>query len=280
MEALFTLETLGVLATLIFLQAVLGFDNLLYISIESKRAPADKQAQTRRMGIILAVVLRLVLLFVIMSVLDAFKAPLFGLRTGIVDGEFNLKAVIFLLGGAFIMYTALKEIMHMLAVHDLEHGAKQSPKSMAQVVTWIVVMNLVFSFDSILSMLPLTEFYTVGPDGTLIDGGYWPRFTVLAIAVLTSGAVMLLLADRVSAFLAKNRMYEVLGLFVLLIVGVLLLGEGGHVAHMKLAGYAVEPMSKATFYFSIIVLFIVEIAQTRYKRRLMAQAKAERGHHG
>ena len=89
---------------------------------------------------------------------------------------------------------------------------------------------------------------------------------------------MLVLADTVSEFITKNRKYEVLGLFILLIVGIVLLGEGGHNAHLLLFGYPVEPMAKSTFYFSIAVLVLVDIIQSGYQRKLdverSAQAKA------
>ena len=81
--------------------------------------------------------------------------------------------------------------------------------------------------------------------------------------------------DRVSAFLSANRMYEVLGLFVLFIVGVMLVSEGGHLAHIKLYGYAVEPMAKSTFYFVLVVLLLVDFVQSRYQRKLMAQKVRE-----
>jgi predicted tellurium resistance membrane protein TerC len=83
---------------------------------------------------------------------------------------------------------------------------------------------------------------------------------------------MFLVADSVSSFLEKNRMYEVLGLFVLLIVGVVLLGEGGHKADLQFFGYHVEAMSKTTFYFSIVVLFIVELIQSKYQKKLLKRA--------
>ena len=121
-------------------------------------------------------------------------------------------------------------------------------------------MNLIFSFDSILSAIAITDI-----------------FILLVIAILSSGVAMLVLADRVTEFLERNRMYEVLGLFILLIVGVVLLGESGtaaaHAMHddnlqVKLFGYPLIPMSKSTFYFSVAVLFIVEFIQTRYQRKL------------
>jgi len=88
---------------------------------------------------------------------------------------------------------------------------------------------------------------------------------------------MIWLADHVSTFLAKNRMFEVLGLFVLLIVGIMLLSEGGHLAHLKLFGGEVTPMTKTTFYFVITVLVIVDLVQSRYQRRLLARRNATRG---
>ena len=119
-------------------------------------------------------------------------------------------------------------------------------------------MNLVFSFDSILSALALTDV-----------------FLVMATAIVISGILMLVLADRVSEFLAANRMYEVLGLFVLFIVGIMLVSEGGHLAHLKLFGYAVEPMAKSTFYFVLVVMLLVDIVQGRYRQKLLAQKQLE-----
>ena len=87
---------------------------------------------------------------------------------------------------------------------------------------------------------------------------------------------MITLADTVSSFLERNRMYEVLGLFVLFIVGILLVSEGGHLAHLKLFGYAVEPMAKSTFYFVLAVLLVVDIVQSRYQRKLLAQKALEK----
>lgn len=260
MIELFTIDNLANLSVLIFLQAVLGFDNLLYISIESKRAPASQQAAVRRWGIIIAVALRVVLLFVMIKLINTLTAPFFHLNLpGIIEGEFNFSTIVFLFGGGFIMYTAVKEITHMLTVQDLEHeGDSASKKSAASVIAIIVFMNLIFSFDSILSALAITDV-----------------FVVLAIAIITSGIAMLVLADHVSEFLQRNRKYEILGLFILLIVGVVLLGEGGHLAHLKLFGFAVEPMSKATFYFSIVVLVAVDVVQSGYQKKLRAnQAKS------
>ncbi len=256
MADLFTFANFANLGVLIFLQAVLGFDNLLYISIESRRAPPEEQARVRKLGILIAVALRIVLLFVMMQLIEALEAPFFTLNwTGVIEGNFNFSVLVFLFGGAFIMYTAVKEISHLLVIENIETSMdEQKSKSAASVILMIVFMNLIFSFDSVLSALAITDV-----------------FLVLATAILISGVGMMLLADTVAEFIKKNRMYEVLGLFVLLIVGIVLLGEGGHVGELKLFGFAVQPLDKTTFYFSIAVLFIVQAIQSRFQKKLALQ---------
>ena len=269
MADLLTIENLGNLLMLCFLQAVLGFDNLLYISIESQRAPVAQQRAVRFWGIVLAVALRVVLLFVMVRLLDSLTDPFFVMTwTGVLEGAVNFATLVFILGGIFIIYTAVKEIAHMLSMDHLGHDVEEKRgKSGLQVIALIVTMNLIFSFDSVLSAVAITDV-----------------FPVLATAILLSGAAMLVLADGVTAFLEKNRMYEVLGLFILLIVGVVLLGEAGvaaaHAMHddtmgIKIFGYALIPMSKTTFYFAVIVLFAAEFLQSGYKRKLEAERHAE-----
>jgi predicted tellurium resistance membrane protein TerC len=159
----------------------------------------------------------------------------------------------------------------MLAIEHLDTDVEhKSSKSAAQVVMLIVFMNLIFSFDSVLSALAITDV-----------------FIILATAIILSGLAMLLLADTVTRFLEANRMYEVLGLFILLIVGIVLLGEAGqaaaHAMHddslaLKFFGYEVVPMSKTTFYFSVVVLVAVEIIQSGYTRKLNAERRTASKH--
>ena len=259
MEGLFTLDNLFTLVMLIFLQIVLGFDNLLYISIESKRVRADQQSFVRKAGLGLAIIFRLILLFVILKAVELFREKLFGLDlNGFVEGAFNLHALIVLGGGLFIIYTAIKEIQHMLAVEEIDQVNGGQLRSVAVSIIMIILMNLVFSFDSILSAMALTKV-----------------FILMATAIVISGLLMIMMADHVAEFLKKNRMYEVLGLFILLIVGIMLLSEGGHLAHLHLFGHPVEPMAKTTFYFVILTLVIVDLIQSRYQKKLLAQKGRE-----
>ncbi len=238
---------------------MLGFDNLLYVAIESKRAPEASQKRVRQLGIGMAIVLRIILLFVVLQAIELFQDILFSIKLpGWVEGQFSGHALIVLFGGGFIIWTALKEIVHMLAVHHIEGDEKGGYKSVTSVVISIIFMNLVFSFDSILSAIALTDV-----------------FIIMAIAIILTGILMIVMADQVAEFLKKNRMYEVFGLFILFIVGILLVSEGGHLAHIKLMDQPVEAMSKSTFYFVLIVLILVDVVQSRYQQKLMKQHERE-----
>lgn len=257
-EGIFTFGGLFTLGMLILLQIVLGFDNLLYISIESKRVPEDDQSRVRRLGIGLAIVFRIALLFVLIWLIDLLRDPFFTFESAFATGAISGHSVIVIFGGAFILWTALKEIYHLLAEHDVTDASHKSATStVAKSVTLIVIMNLVFSFDSILSAMALTK-----------------DFAIMATAIVFSGALMILLADQVAEFLKKNRMYEVLGLFILLIVGVMLVSEGGHLAELAFFGHHVTPMAKSTFYFVLAVLIIVDIVQSKYQKRLLEKKAA------
>ncbi len=268
----FSASGLFTLLMLLMLQAVLGFDNLLYISIESKRVGPEHASKVRRWGIGLAVALRVILLVIIVNVFTLLAEPLFKIGlTGFIEGNFTLQALVTLIGGAFIIYTAIKEITHLLAVDHIEHSEGSKAKSVTQAIIMIVIMNLVFSFDSILSAMAIAN--TKETIGGEVHTEY--QIWIMSIAIIASGIVMMLMADYVSDFLKKNRMYEVLGLFILFLVGVLLVTEGAHLAHLKLFTFPIDAMSKSSFYLVVGVLVLSDIISTNYQKRLWAQREAE-----
>lgn len=246
-------ELIVPLLVLIFLQLVLGVDNLLYISIESGRAPKDKQKMVRFWGLGIAIFLRIGLLVALVSLVQAFQKPILKLDIEkIIHFDYNIHGLIVLVGGAFIMYTAVKEIWHMLS---FKHGGAEigeaKPKSVKKVIFMIVIMNLIFSFDSVLSAMAITK-------------NIW----IQIIAVVVGGILMIVLSEKVSQFLKKNRKFEVLGLFILFIVGIMLISESAHSAHMELFGYELTAMNKPTFYLILFTLVIVDILQTRYQKKI------------
>lgn len=270
MADLFTLEALFTLFMLILLQAVLGFDNLLYIAIESgKVGDPEKARKVRTWGIGLAVLFRIVLLVIIVQLFGLLAEPLFSVHLAkFMSGEFTLQAIVTLAGGGFIIYTAVKEIHHLLSVDHIEHSEGSGRRSVAKAVALIVLMNLVFSFDSILSAMAIAS--EKAADGTVTY-----QVPLMVIAIVLSGIAMIVLADTVTDFLKKNRMYEVLGLFILFLVGVLLVTEGAHLAHLKLFGFPIDAMSKSSFYLVVGVLIVTDILSNNYQKRLWAQKEAE-----
>ena len=191
-ETLFSISGLLTLGMLIVLQAVLGFDNLLYISIESKRVEESKQSLVRKWGIGLAIVFRIILLFVVVNLIKMLEEPFVNLVSHPLEMHVSGHALIVICGGAFILWTAIKEIYHLLAISDLEgHGSGgKAGNSVGKAIGLIVAMNLVFSFDSILSAMALTK-----------------SFEIMATAIILSGLLMIWMADHVAEFLKKNRMY-------------------------------------------------------------------------
>lgn len=255
----FSAGNLLTLLMLVILQIVLGVDNLLYISLESQNVPQNKQRLVRWTGIGIAIVLRILLLFLLVSLIDNFQKPLFSIMSGnFIEGEFNVHALIVFIGGGFIMYTAVKEIWHMISLDDNEIKPDVKSKSINNAIFMIVLMNIIFSVDSTLSAIALTK-------------NIW----VMIISILIGGVMMMWLSDKVSTFLNKNKKFEVLGLFILFLIGIMLISEAGHLAHLKLFGSEIHQMSKGNFYFVIAVLIIVDLIQTRYKKKLAKVNSAE-----
>lgn len=244
------------LILLVILQAVLGFDNLLYISLESKKAPLESQARVRSIGIGLAIFLRIGLLFVLYSLTEEMQTSVFDTQSSFFSAHFTIDSIVTLIGGVFIIYTAIKEIFHMMTATSHGSTNNSAASTIGSVIFWIVLMNVVFSFDSILSAMALSE-----------------NIYVMSAAIVISGLLMIWMSDSVSKFLAKNRLYEILGLFILFIVGIMLVTEGGHKAHLTFFGNPVNAMEKTTFYFVIGILVMVDIVQGKFQKNILKKQK-------
>lgn len=246
------IDIIFTLCMLVFLQAVLGFDNLLYISLASKQVEKEKQPFVRTVGISIAIILRVALLFILHALIQQFQHPVINIDIAHqIVANFSIHSLIVLGGGIFIVYTAIKEIWHMIRFDESEIFKEAKKKSIVNAIFWIVIMNLVFSIDSILSAMALSD-------------NLW----VMAAAIIIGGIMMIGLSGSITRFLAKNRMYEVLGLFILFVVGIMLISEGGELAEMELFDSKITHMSKATFYFVLFILVTIDVVQGRYQKKL------------
>ena len=235
------------------LEVVMGFDNLLYISIDARRAAPDAQAFVRRAGTLISLAMSVVLLFVVLGLIGALEHPFLTLNLAWLQIALSGHALIVIFGGLMLIRTAIREIHHMLSVSDLEN---EGPKggtvtSVGSVLASIALMCLVFSFDTVVAAIAFTD-----------------NIAIMLVSVILAGVISVLASDKVAQFLQRNRLYEVLGLFVLLLVGAMLLAEGGHIAQLSFFGFEVQPMAKSTFYFILGALVIVDVLQGRYQKKL------------
>ena len=208
------------LVTLIMMEVVLGIDNLIFISILSNKLPEEHRARVRRLGISLALIMRLVLLSAIAWIVG-LTAPVFDLGiAGPVGahGEpafetvFSWKDLILLAGGLFLLWKATKEIHHTMdpaPVRDLLSKKDVVVSNVGSAIVQIVLLDLVFSVDSILTAVGMTD-----------------HLPIMVISVLVAVAVMMVAADPLANFIAKNPTVVMLALGFLLMIGTVLIAEG------------------------------------------------------
>lgn len=208
------------LVTLIVMEVVLGIDNLIFISILSNKLPEEHRARVRRLGISLALIMRLVLLSAIAWIVG-LTAPVFDLGiAGPVGahGEpafetvFSWKDLILLAGGLFLLWKATKEIHHTMdpaPVRDLLSKKDVVVSNVGSAIVQIVLLDLVFSVDSILTAVGMTD-----------------HLPIMVISVLVAVAVMMVAADPLANFIAKNPTVVMLALGFLLMIGTVLIAEG------------------------------------------------------
>ena len=231
---LFTPENLIGLFTLTLLEIVLGIDNIIFVSIIAGRLPQTERARGRNYGLVLALVVRLILLFAIKWVIS-LDQPLFDF----INHEFTGRDLILLAGGLFLLYKSTIEIHHKLEGEDETKANAAQRLSFASAISQIVVINLVFSIDSIVTAIGLTK-----------------NVTIMGVSIVISMLVMILVAGKISEFIEKHPSLKMLALSFLLMIGMLLVGES--------FGKAIE---KGYVYFAMAFALIVEVLNIRMQKK-------------
>jgi len=239
------------LLTLTFLEIVLGIDNIIFISIVSNKLAAGDQGRARNIGLALAMVLRIILLMAV-SYLVAMQAALFSIHNDAVDGDFSGQSLILAAGGLFLLYKSTSEIHHKLEGSHAD-DAKNTSKagaSFTSVILQITLINVVFSFDSILTAIGLTK-----------------DFSVMVIAIVASVLIMMAFAGAVGQFVNRHPTIQMLGLAFLILIGFMLIAEGAHLAHLKIFDAEVGAVPKGYLYFAIAFSLFVEFLNIRLRRK-------------
>lgn len=243
------------LLTLTFLEVVLGIDNIIFISIASDKLPEHQRKRATNIGLILAMVMRILLLFGI-SALVAMNKPLFSFEYAWLEGGFSGQSLILVAGGIFLLYKSTTEIRHKLEGHAADVASdKKEYSTLQNVIIQITLINIVFSFDSILTAIGMTN----GVTGALF---------IMIVAVVFSVVVMMLFAVPVGRFVNKNPTIQMLGLAFLILIGFMLIIEGAHLAHLKFLGSEVGAVPKGYLYFAIAFSLMVEFLNMRLRKNI------------
>ena len=252
------------LLTLVVMEVILGIDNLIFISILSNKLPEHQRQKARKIGISLALIMRLALLSVI-AWLVGLTAPVFDLGLSGSPGphgaptfetQFSWRDLILIAGGLFLVWKATKEIHHSVDPHPIDDVFDVAKKavSFGAVIFQILLLDLVFSVDSILTAVGMTD-----------------HLPIMVVAVVVAVIVMLVAADPLANFINNNPTVVMLALGFLLMIGVVLIADGFGVHVPK--GYIYTAMA-----FSAGVEALNMFARRRQARRAGAPAAGEVGH--
>ncbi len=224
------LDAIIALLTLITLEVVLGIDNIIFISILADRLPAEQRDKLRKLGIGLAMVMRLGLLAVISWIMK-LDDDLFHVFGQGISG----KDLILLGGGVFLLYKATRELFHLTEqkAHDTPVATKA--QSFNQLLLQVLVLDIVFSIDSIITAVGMVS-----------------ELWLMYVAVVVTVGIMLVASKPIAAFISKHPSFKVLALSFLMVIGVALVAEG--------AGY---PIPKGFIYGSMAFAFFVDVLQLR-----------------
>ena len=232
-------------------QIALGADNLIIITILAGKLPPVQQAKAVRWGLILAMLFRLVLLALVSWVLRFADAPFAPFDSGVVgihfEGAVSVKSLVLFAGGLFLIWSGVRELR--LKIKGVEHEV-ESASRFGQVLATIVGLNLLFSVDSILTVVGMTDIYLV-----------------MAGSVMISVALMLVFASPIAEFMRANPDFEILGLFVLLLIGFVLFLEGGHVGHVTVNGSEFPYIPQWIVIFILLLMFSVDFYQNWLERK-------------
>jgi len=232
-EELLTANGIISLLTLTFLEIVLGIDNVVFISITAGRLPESQQAKARTLGIALALGVRVALLLGI-SWIIGLKQPIITFQ----EFELSFRDVILIAGGLFLLYKSTSEI-HAKLEGESEDHRDAAVLSLRSAILQIVLLDIVFSFDSILTAIGLVE-----------------NVAIMVIAIVISLGVMLIFAGRISAFIHKHPAMKLLAISFLMMIGLVLVVEGLHIHVPK--GY---------IYFAMAFSLGVEFLNMRIRKR-------------
>jgi len=258
-EILSSPDALVALLTLTFLEIVLGVDNIIFISLAASKLPKEHQKKATNIGLFLAMIIRIILLFGI-SWLVAMEAPFWHINLPWIKAGISGQGLILIAGGLFLLYKSTSEIHEKVEDHghDEREVKKARKTTLTKAIIQICLINIVFSFDSILTAVGMTNGISDNPTDALI---------IMIIAVVVSVIIMMVFANPVGKFVTKHPTVQLLGLSFLILIGFMLIAEGAHLSHLEIFGAGVGVIPKGYLYFTIAFSLFIEFVNMKYRKR-------------
>ena len=257
MEIFLHADTWIALLTLTFLEIILGIDNIIFISITAGKLPKHEIKKATRLGLLLALVFRILLLMGV-SYLISMKAAFFSFDLSWFKAAITGQSVILILGGIFLLYKSTKEIHHKVEHISEEHPTTPKKNKVAatlgMVILQIVMIDIVFSFDSVLTAVGMTN----GIHGALI---------IMIVAVIVSMIIMMIFAVPVGDFVNNHPTIQMLALSFLILIGFMLITEGAHLSHVEIFNQQVGAIPKGYLYFAIAFSLGVEALNMKVRKK-------------
>nr|WP_321247586.1 TerC family protein [uncultured Psychroserpens sp.] len=250
LDFLLTSDAIMALLTLTFLEIILGIDNIVFISIAANKLPEHQRTKATNIGLLLAMVQRIILLFFV-SFLVGLSEPFYNLESSWFQLHISWQAIILFAGGLFLIYKSTSEIREKVTYpnHDEDEVKGKKIKSLSNAIVQIVIIDFIFSIDSILTAVGMTNGLHPNHNYTLV---------LMIIAVMISIAIMIGFANPIRKFIDSNPSIQMLGLAFLILIGFMLITEAAHLSHTEFFGNKVGAIPKGYLYFAIAFSLFVE----------------------
>lgn len=259
MEIFLHSEAWVALLTLTFLEIVLGIDNIVFISITAGKLPKDQQSKATRLGLLFAMIFRIMMLLGV-SYLISMTDPIYTIDLPWFHTAITGQSIILFFGGLFLLYKSTSEIRDKVEHAEEEEEVKGTEKkvkastSMAKVIFQIIMIDIVFSFDSVLTAVGMTN----GVDGAL---------TIMITAVVISMIIMMVFATKIGRFINGHPTLQMLALSFLILIGFMLITEAAHLSGTVIFDQHIGAIPKGYLYFAIAFSLGVEALNMKVRKK-------------
>ncbi|WP_347925791.1 TerC family protein [Pontimicrobium sp. SW4] len=259
LDFLLTSDAIMALLTLTFLEIILGIDNIVFISIAANKLPENQRGRVTNIGLLLAMAQRVILLFFV-SFLIGLSKPFYIFENNWLHLALSWQSIILFTGGLFLIYKSTSEIREKVETpsHDKDVVKGKKIKSFSQAIVQIMIIDFIFSIDSILTAVGMTNGLSTNHNYNLV---------LMVIAVVISIIIMIGFANPIRKFIDAHPSIQMLGLAFLILIGFMLITEAAHLSHTSLFGNEVGAIPKGYLYFAIAFSLFVEFLNYRITKK-------------